>query len=63
MLIREMQTKLKGVDPAWDWRGLAADRPAPNAVPVGTTYWSVDTDVHEVSTGVAWVTYVAGFGQ
>lgn len=38
-----------------DLRGLAANRPPPGQVMIGTTYWSVDTgDVH-VSTGAAWV--------
>lgn len=63
MLQREMQTRLKGVDPEWDWRGLAADRPDPASVRVGTTYWSVDTDVHEVSTGAAWAVYAPGYGK
>jgi hypothetical protein len=42
-----------------DRRGLAAGRPLADAVPVGTTYWSVDTDPSgeaiEVSNGVSWV--------
>jgi hypothetical protein len=42
-------------NPIHDLRGLAANRPAPDAVKVGTTYWSVDTGVREVSTGSAWV--------
>ena len=40
-------------------RGLAVNKPAANAVDVGTTYWSVDTDPHanaiEVSDGTNWV--------
>lgn len=39
-------------------RGLAANRPSPDSVVVGTTYWSVDTDPHadgvEVSNGISW---------
>jgi hypothetical protein len=42
-----------------DLRGKAANKPAPNAVPIGATYWSVDTDPHaaavEVSNGTSWV--------
>jgi hypothetical protein len=42
-----------------DLRGKAANKPAPNAVPIGATYWSVDTDPHadliEVSDGTSWV--------
>ena len=38
-----------------DLRGLAANKPAANNVPIGTTYWSVDTDVVEVSDGTSWV--------
>lgn len=42
-----------------DLRGKAANKPAANAVPIGTTYWSVDTDPHaaavEVSNGTSWV--------
>lgn len=38
-----------------DLRGLAADKPAANAVTAGTTYWSVDTQIVEVSTGLVWV--------
>lgn len=42
-----------------DRRGLAANKPAANAVELGTTYWSIDTDPHaaavEVSNGTAWV--------
>ena len=43
----------------FDMRGLAAKKPAATAVPVGTTYWSVDTDpsaeASEVSDGTNWV--------
>lgn len=35
-------------------RGLAANRPAANAVPVGTTYWSIDTGQVDVSDGTNW---------
>lgn len=42
-----------------DLRGMAANKPAPNTVPIGATYWSVDTDPHadliEVSDGTSWV--------
>lgn len=42
-----------------DKRDLAANKPAANTVPVGTTFWSVDTDPKgdavEVSNGTAWV--------
>jgi|SRR3972149_3585920 len=38
-----------------DMRGAAADKPLASAVAVGITYWSVDTGVIEVSTGVVWV--------
>lgn len=42
-----------------DLRGKAANKPAPNAVPIGATYWSIDTDPHaaavEVSNGTSWV--------
>ena len=42
-----------------DKRDLAANKPAANTVPVGTTFWSVDTnpkgDAVEVSNGTAWV--------
>lgn len=42
-----------------DRRGKAVNKPAPNAVPIGATYWSVDTDPHadliEVSDGTSWV--------
>ncbi|WP_174614715.1 hypothetical protein [Virgibacillus ihumii] len=38
--------------------GLAADKPVPNSVDAGTTYWSVDIDPHgneiEVSDGMNW---------
>ena len=41
-----------------DLRGLAANKPAANAVAIGATYWSVDTDPHgtaiEVSDGTNW---------
>lgn len=40
-------------------RGKAANKPAANAVPIGATYWSVDTDPNansiEVSNGTSWV--------
>lgn len=38
-----------------DLRGLAANRPAANAVAVGVTYWAVDTGVVTVSDGTNWV--------
>lgn len=42
-----------------DLRGFAANKPAANTVPIGATYWSVDTDPHaaavEVSNGTSWV--------
>jgi len=42
-----------------DLRGLAVNKPAANAVTIGATYWSVDTDPHaaaiEVSDGTSWV--------
>ncbi len=38
-----------------DLRGVAGDRPAFGDVDVGTTYWSVDTGVVEVSDGTQWV--------
>jgi|GEM_PF-6405956 len=42
-----------------DLRGLLANRPAANAVDVGTTYWSVDrigeADELSVSDGSTWV--------
>lgn len=42
-----------------DLRGFAANKPAANTVPIGATYWSVDTDPHadliEVSDGTSWV--------
>lgn len=42
-----------------DLRGKAANKPAANTVPIGATYWSVDTDPHadliEVSDGTSWV--------
>ena len=37
-----------------DLRGLAANRPAANSVPLGTTYWSIDTGDISVSTGSVW---------
>lgn len=41
-----------------DLRGKAANKPAANAVPIGATYWSIDTDPHaaavEVSNGTSW---------
>ncbi len=39
----------------FDLRGLAASRPAASSVAIGTTYWSVDTNVVEVSDGTNWV--------
>lgn len=39
---------------ARDLRGLAVNKPAANSVPAGTTYWSIDTDVLEVSDGTNW---------
>lgn len=40
-----------------DLRGLASARPDAGSVPAGTTYWSVDEDVREVSDGSVWSTY------
>jgi hypothetical protein len=44
---------------ARDLRGLAANKPAANTVPIGSTYLSVDTDPHgdaiEISNGTSWV--------
>ena len=37
-----------------DLRGLAANKPAANAVAIGATYWSVDTGAVEVSDGTSW---------
>lgn len=37
-----------------DKRGKAADKPLATAVRPGTTYWSVDTNVIEVSNGTTW---------
>lgn len=37
-----------------DIRGLASNRPAANSVAVGSTYWSLDTGVIEVSNGTSW---------
>lgn len=48
-------TDIKGMD----LRGEAANKPLANAVTIGVTYWSVDTDPHgdaiEVSNGTSWV--------
>lgn len=38
-----------------DLRGLAANKPAANAVLLGATYWSIDTGAIEVSNGTSWV--------
>ena len=38
-----------------DLRGLAGDRPDADAVPVGSTYWSVDTGNVDVTDGTNWV--------
>ena len=46
---------VKGSNGELDLRGLAANRPAFDAVPVGSTYWAVDTGDVTVSTGTAWV--------
>ena len=52
-----VNTELKGS--IVEQRGKAADKPPATAVPVGTTYWSVDTDPHgdaiEISDGEKWV--------
>ena len=45
---------IKGSNGEQDLRGLAANRPAADAVVVGTTYWSVDTGAIEVSDGTNW---------
>src|SRR5690606_35093767 len=37
-----------------DLRGPSAARPAANTVPVGTTYWSIDTGDVSVSNGTNW---------
>jgi len=41
-----------------DLRGLSANKPEANTVPIGATYWSIDTDPHatavEVSNGTNW---------
>jgi len=43
---------------SFDRRGLAANKPAANTVTPGTTYWSVDTDIHgeaiEITDGTNW---------
>lgn len=38
-----------------DLRGSAASRPAAGSVAVGSTYWSIDTGIIEVSNGTSWV--------
>lgn len=45
---------LSGSNGEQDIRGLAAARPAADSVIIGSTYWSVDTGVVEVSDGTAW---------
>ena len=50
----ETVATVKGSNGEQDLRGLAANRPAADAVVVGTTYWSVDTGAIEVSDGTNW---------
>ena len=45
---------IKGSNGEQDLRGAAADRPAADAVPVGTVYWSLDTGAFEWSDGTVW---------
>lgn len=38
----------------YEGRGLLAERPEPNEVPVGFVYWSVDSGSIDVSDGTEW---------
>ena len=46
----------------WDLRGYHADRPAPNTVRPGTTYWSIDEPAEPgtifFSNGTDWVVFL-----
>lgn len=44
-------------------RGVAASRPAATAVPIGTLYFSTDTEVLERSNGTTWDAYSGASGS